>query len=86
METLETIYKKPKQKKVRFYFVTLKWHGSTCYVNWAILIGDPADVTTLLLVSVLGLYSCLKLSIIAIYRISATTFTTSGLGLQLKNF
>ena len=26
----------------------MKWHG-TCYVNWAILIGDQADVTTLLL-------------------------------------
>ena len=38
-----------KQKKVRFYFVTLKWHSSTGYVNWAILIGDPVDVTTLLL-------------------------------------
>ena len=37
------------------------------------------------LVSVLGLYSCLKLSIIAIYRISVTTFITSGLGLQLQN-
>ena len=34
---------KPKQKNVRF------WHGSTCYVNWAILIGVPVDVTTLLL-------------------------------------
>ena len=41
---------KPKQKKVKFYFfITLKWHGSTCYVNWAVLIGDPVDVTTLLL-------------------------------------
>ena len=38
-----------KPKKVRFYFITLKWHRSTCYVNWAILIGDPVDVTTLLL-------------------------------------
>ena len=38
-----------RAKKVRFYFVTLKWHRSTCYINWAILIGDPADVTTLLL-------------------------------------
>ena len=38
-----------RAKKVRFYFVTLKLHGSTCYVNWAILIGDLADVTTLLL-------------------------------------
>ena len=38
-----------KQKKVGFYFVTLKWHRSTCYVNWAILIWDPVDVTTLLL-------------------------------------
>ena len=57
---METIYEKPKQKKVRFYFVTLKWHRSTCYVNWAILIGDPVDVTTLLLgVSV----HCLKLRI-----------------------
>ena len=37
------------KKKVRFYFVTLKLHGSTCYVNWAILIGDLVDVTTLLL-------------------------------------
>ena len=26
-----------KAKKVRFYFVTLKWHRSTCYVNWAII-------------------------------------------------
>ena len=40
-----------KAKKVRFYFVTLKWHRSTCYLNWAILIGDPVDVTTLLLIS-----------------------------------
>ena len=40
---------KKKKKKVRFYFVTLKWHRLTCYVNWAILIGDPVDVTTLLL-------------------------------------
>ena len=40
---------KAKPKKVRFYFVTLKWHTSTCYLNWAILIGDPVDVTTLLL-------------------------------------
>ena len=39
-----------------------------------------------LLVSVLGLYSCLQLSIIAIYRISGTTFTTFGLGLHLQNF
>ena len=39
-----------KARKVRFYFVTLKWHRSTCYVNWVILIGDPVDVTTLLLV------------------------------------
>ena len=38
-----------KPKKVRFYFVTLKWHGSTCYVNWAIYTGDQVDVTTLLL-------------------------------------
>ena len=38
-------------KKVRFNFVTLKLHRSTCYVNWAILIGDLVDVTTLLLVS-----------------------------------
>ena len=38
-----------KPKKVRFYFVTLKWHRSTCYVNWAILIGDPVDVKTFLL-------------------------------------
>ena len=38
-----------KTKKVRFYFVTLKWHRSTCYVNWAISMGDPVDVTTLLL-------------------------------------
>ena len=37
-----------RAKKLRFYFVTLKWHRSTCYVNWAILIGDPVDVTTLL--------------------------------------
>ena len=38
------------EAKPRFYFVTLKWHTrSTCYVNWAILIGDPVDVTTLLL-------------------------------------
>ena len=44
---LETIYK-PKQKQVRFYFVTLKWPRSTCYVNWAILIGDPVGVTALL--------------------------------------
>ena len=33
------------KKKIRFYFVILKWHRSTCYVKWAILIGDPADVT-----------------------------------------
>ena len=38
-----------KPKKVRFCSVTLKWHRLTCYINWAILIGDPADVTTLLL-------------------------------------
>ena len=38
-----------KAKKVTFYFVTLKWHRLTCYFNWAILIGDPVDVTTLLL-------------------------------------
>ena len=38
-----------KPKTVRFYFVILKWHRSTCYVNWAILFGDPVDVTTLLL-------------------------------------
>ena len=38
-----------KAEKVRFYFVTLKWHISTCYVNWVILIGDPVDVTILLL-------------------------------------
>ena len=38
-----------KAKKVRFYFVTLKWHRSTCYVNRAILTGDLVDVTTLLL-------------------------------------
>ena len=37
-----------EQKKVRFYFVTLKWHRTTCYVNWAILMGVPVDVTTLL--------------------------------------
>ena len=37
------------KKKVRFYFVTLPWHRSACYVNWAILIGDAVDVTTLLL-------------------------------------
>ena len=36
-----------KAKKVRFYFVTLKWHRLT-YANWAILIGDPVDVTLLL--------------------------------------
>ena len=40
-----------KPKKVRFYIVTLKWHRSTCYVNWAILIGVPVDVTTLLLIA-----------------------------------
>ena len=38
-----------KAKKVRFYSVTLKWHRLTSYVNCAILIGDPVDVTTLLL-------------------------------------
>ena len=38
-----------KPKKIRCYFVTLKWHRSTCYVNWAILIGNPVDATTLLL-------------------------------------
>ena len=38
-----------RAKYVRFYFVTLKLHRSTCYVNWAILIGDLVDVTTLLL-------------------------------------
>ena len=38
-----------RAKKVRFYFVTLKLHGSTCYVNWVFLIGDLVDVTTLLL-------------------------------------
>ena len=38
-----------RAKKIRIYFVTLKWHRLTCYVNWAILIVDPVDVTTLLL-------------------------------------
>ena len=38
-----------RAKKGRFYFVTLKWYRSTCYAKWAILIGDPVDVTTLLL-------------------------------------
>ena len=38
-----------KAKRVRFYFDTLKLHRSTCYVNWAILIVDPVDVTILLL-------------------------------------
>ena len=38
-----------KAKKGNIFFVTLKWHRSTCYVNWAMLIGDPVDVTTLLL-------------------------------------
>ena len=47
---------KAKKKKVRFYFVTLKMHRSTCYVNWAILIGDPADVTTLLLLAIRIVY------------------------------
>ena len=37
-----------KAKKVRFYFVTLEWHRSTCFLNRAILIGDLVDVTTLL--------------------------------------
>ena len=36
-------------KKVKFYVVTLKWHRSTCYVNWAFLIGDLVGVTTVLL-------------------------------------
>ena len=38
-----------KAIKVWFKYVTLKLQGLTCYVNWAILIGDPADLTTLLL-------------------------------------
>ena len=42
-------FTRSQSKKVRFYFVTLKWHRSTCYVNWAILTGDLIDVTTLLL-------------------------------------
>ena len=42
-----------RAKKVRFYFVTLKWHRTTCYVNWAILTGDPVDVKTLLVGGVL---------------------------------
>ena len=45
----ENNLREAKAKKVRFYFVTLKWLRSTCYVNWAILIGNPVDVTTLLL-------------------------------------
>ena len=38
-----------KAKKGKICFVTLKWHRLTCYVNWAILIGNLVDVTTLLL-------------------------------------
>ena len=39
-----------KPKNVRCYFVTPKWHRSTCCVNWSVLIGDPVDATTLLLI------------------------------------
>ena len=35
-----------QSKNLRNIFVTLAW---TCYVNWAILIGEPVDVTSLLL-------------------------------------
>ena len=31
-----------KAIKEGFHFATLKWHRLTCYLNWAILIGDPA--------------------------------------------
>ena len=62
MYILETIYEIAKQQKVRFFFVTLKWQRSTCYVNWAILIGDPVDVTTLLLIG--------SVSDILLYRLS----------------
>ena len=30
-----------KAIKEGFHFATLKWHRLTCYLNWAILIGDP---------------------------------------------
>ena len=36
----ENNFREARAKKVRFYFVTLKLHESTCYVNWAILIRD----------------------------------------------
>ena len=29
-----------KAIKEGFHFATLKWHRLTCYLNWAILIGD----------------------------------------------
>ena len=30
-----------KAIKEGFYFATLKWHRLTCYLSWAVLIGDP---------------------------------------------
>ena len=45
----ENKLREARAKKVRFYFVTLKLRGSTCYVSWAILIEDLVDVKTLLL-------------------------------------
>ena len=46
-----------RAKKVRFFFFFFCYTEMaymTCYINWAILIGDPVDVTTLLLQSPLG--------------------------------
>ena len=48
MKILETIYEKPQQKEKKKK-KKKGWRRSTFYVNWAILIGDPVDVTTLLL-------------------------------------
>ena len=49
LHKLEVMYnlREAKPEKVRFYFVTLKWHRPTCYVNWAILTGDPVDVNNI---------------------------------------
>ena len=58
------IYEKPNQNsKILFcYTELLKWHRSTYYINWAILIGDLVDVTTLfLLFRIRSRYSCQSL-------------------------
>ena len=67
-----------KQKKVGFYFVTLKWHRSTCYVNWAILIWDPVDVTTLLL------YCHLRKSCISVASCRKASFSTAFMQICIK--